>query len=403
MTNRKQHRDWISRIRQRAGSTALTLAVVLVSGLAPAQSPGTFTLLHSFKGSPDSGANPYAGLVRDTEGNFYSTTYRGGTSNFGTVFKLDSAGAETDLYSFSGGKDGGYPYSGLVRDAAGDLYGTTNYGGSSREGTVFKVDTSRGETVLYSFGSCDTDGCAPWGGVVLDQAGNLYGTTIEGDGADGRGTVFKLDAGGSETLLHKFVGYPSDGAYPFYTNVLMDAKGNLYGITEQGGASNEGMVYKLSATGKLTVLHNFTGGKKDGCYPNGTPAMDKNGNLYGTTEQCGSSRRGIVWKVSPKGAETVLHNFAGATKDGAGPRAGVIMDTKGNLYGNTYGGGASGLGTVYELNETGKLTLLHSFAGYPSDGSNPIGGLIRDTKGDLYGTTLRGGGVGYGTVWSLTP
>ena len=157
----------------------------------------------------------------------------------------------------------------------------------------------------------------------------------------------------------------------------------------------------MSQSGKLTVLHSFAGGTTDGCYPYGTPAMDITGNLYGTAAGCGSSNLGIVWKVSKKGKLTVLHNFTGGVSDGEYPAAGVMMDAKNNLYGDTPSGGASGQGTVYKVNKKGRLTLLHSFAG--TDGKSPDAGLIRDAKGNIYGTALNGGNVGYGTVWKLTP
>jgi uncharacterized repeat protein (TIGR03803 family) len=183
----------------------------------------------------------------------------------------------------------------------------------------------------------------------------------------------------------------------------MDKTGNLYGVALEGGASGYGVVYMLSPNGDLTVLHNFTGGTTDGCYVQGTPIMDKNGNLYGTTESCGVSGDGIVWKLGPKGTETVVHYFIGGTTDGADPFAGAIMDAKGNLYGVTVKGGASGIGTAYELdkNEKWTLTLLHSFA--RSKGEHPYGGVIRDAKDNLYGTTLGGGSDGHGTVWKFAP
>jgi uncharacterized repeat protein (TIGR03803 family) len=162
-------------------------------------------------------------------------------------------------------------------------------------------------------------------------------------------------------------------------------------------------VYRLSKAEQLTVLHSFAGGMNhtDGLYPYGTPAMDKNGNLYGTTEEGGSLELGIIWKVSKNGTETVLHNFAGGSSDGANPFAGVIVDAKGNLYGDTAeGGSGANLGTVYELNKKGTLTLLRGFT--VPDGASPYGGLIRDAKGNLYGTALGGGSRGYGTVWKLT-
>ena len=177
----------------------------------------------------------------------------------------------------------------------------------------------------------------------------------------------------------------------------MDKAGSLYGTTQSGGTSGQGVVYKLSKSG-FKVLHSFAGGTTDGCFPWGSVAMDKGGNLYGTATGCGSSNDGVVWKLSKTGKQTVLHSFAGS--DGNLPEAGVVMDAKGNLYGDTSGGGANGRGTVYELKK-GKVTLLHSFTG--SDGQTPVGGVILDAKGNLYGTAEGGGTGSNGTVWSLTP
>jgi uncharacterized repeat protein (TIGR03803 family) len=212
---------------------------------------------------------------------------------------------------------------------------------------------------------------------------------------------------GKETALHSFAGYPSDGGLPYLAGVIMDAKGNLYGDTMEGGGFNQGVVYKLGKSGTLTVLYSFRGGA-DGSLAMGTPVMDEQRNLYGTTYRGGSSGYGIVWKVSRKGKETVLHSFAGGTTDGASPQAGVIRDAEGNLYGVTTAGGSgtacgkSGCGTVYKLSKNGTLTLLHSFAG--SDGQYPVGSLIMDANGNLYGTAAYGGSSGYyGTVWKLTP
>jgi uncharacterized repeat protein (TIGR03803 family) len=363
----------------------------------------TFTVLYSFKGYPD-GASPHGALLRDAEGNFYGTTYYGGSSDYGTVFKLSRSGEETVLYSFTWGTDGGSPSSGLVRDKAGNLYGTTEYGGDftcnvyDGCGTVFKVDSNGTETVVHSFAGGTTDGCYPFGGLIRDKAGNLYGTT---QSCGAFGTVFKLDKTGTETLLHSFTGY--DGAYPTYTRLLMDMKGSLYGVTSSGGNSEQGVVYVLSQDGTETVLHSFTGAGGDGCNPFGTPTMDKNGILYGTTSACGTSS-GIVWKLGRNGAETVLHRFTGS--DGAEPIGGVIMDDRGNLYGDTSQGsgtgcGGYGCGTIFKLDASGKETVLHRFTGL--DGAHPFRGLIRDMKGNLYGTTAGGGSSGYGMVWKLTP
>jgi uncharacterized repeat protein (TIGR03803 family) len=399
MTNSVQVRGWISGMRMREACIALMLAAVGASQSSQAQ---TFTVLHNFTGGND-GGNPSAGLVRDKAGNLYGTTVYGNAGECelgcGLVFEVDTSGTETVLYGFQGGTDGAYPYAGLIRDAAGNLYGTTFNGGSSDNGgTVFKVDTSGTETVLHNFTGGTTDGCHPEGGLLRDKAGNLYGTT-QACGASRYGTVFKMDTSGTETVLHSFAGGTTDGAYPVYTSLLMDKNGNLYGVTEYGGASGEGVVYMLSSSGTLTVLHNFTG-YPDGCYPNGTPARDKKGNLYGTANACGSSNLGIVWKVSKKGTETVLHNFTGYPTDGGNPYAGVIIDAKGNLYGDASQGGTSDAGVVYKLSKSKTLTVLHNFT--RSDGQFLVGGVIRDGKGNLYGTTYGGGSYSYGTAWKLT-
>jgi uncharacterized repeat protein (TIGR03803 family) len=404
LTNLEQRKNWISIIRERTASAALALVVMLVLGIGIAQSAGaqTFSVLYNFTGSSD-GGYPYGYLVRDNAGNLYGTTEAYGASGAGTVFRVSKTGKETVLYAFTGGSDGANPFAGLLRDTAGNLYGTTAYGGTYGVGTVFKVSKTGKETVLHSFAGGTADGCYPFGGLLQDAAGNLYGTT-EVCGASGVGTVFKLSKAGKETILHSFAGGTSDGEYPSFTNLLMDTEGNFYGIAEQGGTYNVGVVYRLGKGGKLTVLHSF-GGTNDGCDVFGTPAMDSLGNLYGTANACGSAHVGVVWKVGKNGKETVLHTFAGGSSDGAEPIAGLIMDAAGNLYGDTYQGGSANLGTVYKLNKKGTLTLLHTFTG--SDGSYPYSGLVRDAAGNLYGTTLYGGSGqscrnGCGTVWQIT-
>jgi uncharacterized repeat protein (TIGR03803 family) len=378
--------------------TALTLAVALVLGVGatqPAQAR-TFTVLYNFTGGAD-GGNPYAGLVRDRAGNLYGTTLQGGVNVYwGTVFKVTRKDNETVLYTFTGGDDGGNPYAGLVRDAAGNLYGTTAYGGADHNnGVVFKVDTSGTETVLHHF-SCG-DGCNPLGVLLRDKAGNLYGTTPAG-GASG-GVVFKVDISGTETVLYSFTG-GTDGRAP-YAGVIRDAAGNLYGTTYQGGSSGNGTVFKVDIRGTETVLHSFAGGTTDGCTPIGVLLRDQAGNLYGTTSGCGSSGNGVVFKVDTSGTENVLHSFAGGTTEGCNPYGGLLRDQSGNLYGTTRNCGASGYGTVFKLSKKGTLTLLHSFNG--AGGANPDAGLMRDSKGNFYGTTYNGGSSDAGTVWRLKP
>src|SRR5215469_9679006 len=233
---------------------AVMLVVVLAVVTTPLAGAQTFTVLYNFLGSPD-GAGGNNGLVRDTAGNLYGTTPNGGPS-YGTAFKVDTSGTETVLHNFVGGTDGCYPWANPILDKAGNLYGTTSNCGPPGSGTVFKIDTSGNETVLHSFAGGTTDGAFPFGGLVMDAAGNLYGTT-EMEGPYGFGVIFRLDPSGHESVLHSFAGGPADGAYPYLTNLLIGAKGNLYGVTQDGGASGNGVIYRLNRTGAFTVLYSF--------------------------------------------------------------------------------------------------------------------------------------------------
>ena len=387
MTRLAQRERKIPAVRLRAIKGALVLASLLVPavvatrpGQAPPETPSSsipaYSVLYSFKGTPD-GASPAAGVIRDAAGNFYGTTFYGGASGWGTVFKLDTTGKETVLYSFTGGADGANPYNaGLVSDTAGNLYGTTYYGGSvacsppTGCGVVFKVDPAGRETVLHSF-TGGADGSNPNAGLVRDVAGNLYGTTGFGGSLAacntpyGCGVVFKVDPTGKETVLHSFAGYPTDGASgatttfnnPFYgARLVRDAAGNLYATTPGGGASRDGTVFKLDAAGKETVLYSFTGGA-DGGNPFAGLVRDTAGNLYGTawtggSGDCGADSCGVVFKVDTNGKETVLHSFAYSSAGSAGPND-LIRDSAGNLYGTTaYGGsacGSFGCGVVFKL------------------------------------------------------
>jgi uncharacterized repeat protein (TIGR03803 family) len=396
MNTRQQ---WISEIRIGAARAALALMVVPVLGLDGARSAQTsrLTVLYNFAGSSD-GGDPDASLIRDSAGNLYGAADYGGTAFAGVVFKVAPGGTEMALYSFSGGADGAQPFSALVRDKAGNLYGTTTMGGSANAGVVFKLDPGGTETVLHNFVG-GTDGTTPTGGLLEDKRGNFYGTTSQG-GTSNAGVLFKISAKGKYSILHTFTGATDDGKYPTYTSLLSDSTGALYGVTEEGGAANGGILYSFSkTTGKLTILHSFMGGTTDGCNVLGTPFIDGNGNFYGTTSSCGTSSLGTVWKVSANGTETVLHTFAGGTADGEYPLAGVIVDAGGNVYGDTETGGASNLGTVYSISANGTFTLVHSFAG--TDGKYPYGGLVRSRRGALFGTAFNGGTIGYGTVWKM--
>jgi uncharacterized repeat protein (TIGR03803 family) len=382
-------------------------AIVFVLALVAAESARaqTFTVLYTFTSTTD-GEQPDASLILDVAGNLYGTTQYGGTKGgFGTVFKLDTSGKETVLRSFAGTPDAEDPYSGLTRDKAGNFYGTTLYGGTGGGfGTVFKLHPNGKETILHSFAGTP-DGEDPRSVLVRDSAGNLYGTTQYGGTNGGFGTVFKLDAKGTLTLLHSFAGTP-DGEDP-YAGLLRDKAGNFYGTTQYGGTGGGfGTVFKLDAKGKMTLLHSFAG-TPDGVNPLAGLLRDAAGNLYGTTYYGGTNGGyGTVFKLSATGKLKLLHSFAGMP-DGQNPYSRLIRDAAGNFYGTTFYGGASGYGTVFKLDAAGKLTILHSFSGL-ADGGHPIAGLILDPAGNLYGTASDGGDLncgfsGCGTVFKVTP
>jgi len=262
------------------------------------------------------------------------------------VYKVDTAGVETVLHTFTGGADGGYPYAGLIRDSAGNLYGTTSGGGTAGSGVVFKLDPEGQETVLYSF-TGGTDGGDPVVGVTRDPAGNLYGTTRLG-GASGWGVVFEVNTAGQEMVLYSFTG-GADGGRPWAVPVR-DSAGNLYGTTLHGGASGAGVVFKVDTAGQETVLYNFCSlaNCADGLGPSAAVIRDPAGNLYGTTEIGGASGAGVVFQLNTAGQETVLYSFTGGA-DGGQPFAGVVRDAAGNLYGTTYGGGEENSGVVFKI------------------------------------------------------
>lgn len=265
---------------------------------APPATEGTrwsLTVLHTFTGGVD-GANPYAAVIRDNAGNLYGTTYGGGTFAAGIVFKLDPTGTETPLYSFAGAPDGAHPYAALVRDGAGNLYGTTLLGGAFNKGTVFELDATGKETVLYSF-TGGTDGAYPNAALTLDPSGNLYGTANEAGGPGDNGTVFKLDKTGTFTVLYTFPG-GTGGSSPD-AGLIRDESGNLYGTTTEGGdRDGDGTVFKIDQTGALTYLHIFAGGA-GGAYPYAGLVRDPAGNLYGTAVDVGPNGNGVAFKITP--------------------------------------------------------------------------------------------------------
>lgn len=334
------------------------LAAVLIASVPLSLAQGTYThmdvpgavpswtesVLFSFGGS----ALPFSGVIADTAGNLYGTTIAGGTYDHGSVFELSPAGGvwtQTFLYSFSGGVDGEIPYQGLTLEAQGDLFGTTSYGGTHNAGTIFKLSKSDNgwtKSVLRNFAGV-ADGGLPSSRLIFDAAGKLYGTTSLG-GAQGHGTVFQMypapDGHWKEIVLHSFTG--KDGDQPS-GGLTFDTAGNLYGTTYVGGAHSYGTVFQLipndGGSWTMNVLHNFTG-RRDGAYPQAGLILDEGGNLYGTTSAAGSAGFGIVFKLTKSGStwkETVLHTFKGG--DGSQPNGNLVLDTQGNLYGSTLQGG----------------------------------------------------------------
>jgi uncharacterized repeat protein (TIGR03803 family) len=363
---------------------------------------GTITTLASFDGSD--GASPYGGLVMDGSGNLYGTTYGGGASNVGTVFELAAgSGTISSLASFDT-TDGRFPYAGLILDGSGNLYGTTSsggVGGAHSYGTVFELAHGSGTiTTLASFDG--TDGAEPFAGLTMDGSGNVYGTTFEGGpGWDPLnrlleyGTVFEV-AHGSFTITTLASFKHTNGANP-YCALVMDSSSNLYGTTVNGGASIGGTVFEVAhGSGTITTLASFDG--TDGSFPHGGLVFDGSGNLYGTTFGGGASNSGTVFEVAAgSGTITTLASFV---TNGQNPDAAVLVDSSGNLYGTTQWGGSSGEGTVFEVAAgSGTITTLATFNG--TNGANPDGVLIIDGSGNLYGTAQFGGASGDGTVFEL--
>ena len=395
-------------------------------GCAPRKRQGDARekILHSFRPNGRGGQNPEPGVVFDTAGNLYGTTIVGGAYGVGTAFELTpkAGGGWTErvLHTFkSNGRDGNYPSASLIIDAAGNLYGTTPRGGIHNGGTVFELMPKAGggwvEKVLHTFGN----GPGPVGGVILDAAGNLYGTTQHG-GAYDLGSVFELTrkAGGgwTEKTLHSFNPNRGDGILPS-AGLVFDTAGNLYGTTSDGGAYGVGTVFELtpSAGGRWTekVLHHFKNDGKDGQNPFASLIFDVAGNLYSTTNYGGTGACfnvgcGTVFELTPKArggwAEKVLHSFTSMGKDGQWPDGGVVFDAIGNLYGTTPDGGPFGYGVVFKLTSTTggkwKETVLQTFNG--KNGQYANGSLIVDSSGNLYGTTAYGGPQGYGMVFEIT-
>jgi uncharacterized repeat protein (TIGR03803 family) len=411
----------------KAAGIASAWAVLLGAFMPPLTQAQTFKTLYSFTGGND-GGQPHGPLLLDKHGNVSGTAYWSGNGlDNGTVFRVSASGKFTLLYAFPGqggnGQSGAFPDAGLIRDNAGNFYSTAEAGGQNQYGVVFKLSPAGKETVLHYFSGPPNDGTTPTSTLLSSPSGVFYGVALGGGSGKCRGgvpvcgIVFSIDSKGNYKVIYNFQGQPEDGLEP-WGNLVQDAQGNLYGTTAGGGDQSElncggllfgcGTVFKLSPnsdqTWTETLLYSFTGGA-DGDEPIGL-ALDAHGNLYGAALFGGNAGCvggcGTVYKLDTAGTFTVLHSFTGG-KDGAGP-GGALLDASGNFYGVTDGGGNSGCrfgcGVVFEVDATGRYTLLHSFSGPDGD---KAGFLIFGKTGTLYGTTALGGASNWGTIFKLKP
>lgn len=389
--------------------------------LASSAGASTEKVLWNFSGGND-GSEPWSNyFIADAKGNLYAATAAGGADSAGVVFMLTPAGKETVLYEFKGQSngDGDSPHGRLAFDAKGNIYGTTQSGGTNGTGSVYELTPNQSggwtEQVLYSFSAAGADGSNPSAGMVIAKDGTMYSTTA-GGGAYGAGAIFSLkktSKGWKETVIHS-LDFPADGGFP-YDGLMIDASGDLFGVAPAGGTDGYGVVYRLSESKKVwteTVLYNFTDQNGDGSGLYWIDLIsDAAGNIYGATSFGGTNGNGTVWelvysKAKKTYSESILYEFGvSGGGDGNNPYGGLAMDSKGNLYGTTLNGGSSGIGAVYEVAKNGKNwkeTILHNFVG-GSDGGQPTGNLYIDAKSRLYGMAETGGTSNQGIAYRLKP
>jgi uncharacterized repeat protein (TIGR03803 family) len=380
------------------GSGVITNADI--TDVTVACAPGAAATLYAFSGGAD-GRYPDSGLTAGLDGDFYGTTTFGGAHGLGTVYKITSAGVHTVLYSFTGGpNDGQHPASGLELGSDGAFYATTTAGGAFGLGTFFRITHAGVATLLYSFAGTGSSGARPQGLTLLAD-GNFYGTTTSG-GANGLGTVFRMTSQGVQTVLHSFT--PDSAGHTPVAGLSSNSDGYLYGVTYYGGTNNLGTIFRLAPNGTgFVTLHSFAGGAADGQYPGTKLRNVADGTLYGSTGAGGAHGRGTLFRYNPtSGVISVLHSFAGAPDDGSYPSCRLRVGNDGNLYGVTYYGGYFDLGTFFRITPAGELSVLHSFAG-GTDGRSPNSSLLVTSDGDFYGTTVAGGPTNNGTIYKIRP
>jgi uncharacterized repeat protein (TIGR03803 family) len=360
----------------------------------------TLSTLASFNTA--NGSEPYFGLVADSAGNLYGTTGFGGTNGDGTIFELSGSNHQTltTLFNFNS-SNGAQPFGALVEDSAGNFYGTTEAGGADNSGTVFEIPAGNPTAVTTLFSFNNSSGTKPFAGLTLDSSGNLYGTTTS-FGASKYGTVFELSGTGHQTftLLASF--NLSDGSSA-QGGLVIDSAGNIYGTTAAGGANSDGTVFRLSGTNHktLTTLLSFNG--SNGSFPAASLTIGPDGNLYGTTAEGGSAGDGTVFRLSGTNFQTITTLLSFNGTNGSTPYAPVIADAAGNLFGTTQNGGLAGgnNGTIFQLSGTNYQNFTQ-IAALDGTLSEPRGALYNDSSGSLYGTTLAGGANGSGAAFEVT-
>jgi uncharacterized repeat protein (TIGR03803 family) len=402
-------------------STVLSMiafALILTATSATAQ---TYTPLFTYPGASNNTSGiTWPGLIsQGRDGDFYSTNLANGAKNHGSVYKMTTTGQYTLLNSFclqAGCADGTSPYGGVTLGTDGDLYGTTGGGGLCGVGTIFKVTSAGAWTKLWDFTAGTTcnghtglkDEGYPYYPPFEGQDGNFYGTDV-GVYAGTYGVFYKVTPKG---MLTPYPFNYTDGALPNLPTQGTD--GNFYGITKYGGSKNLGVVYKITPAGKITVLHNFTGYVSstvyDGTYPLGVLVQGNDGNFYGTTYEGGAYNEGSVFKISASGVYTLLYSFhsVSPTFDGQVPWAGLVLGSDGNFYGTTQFGGKNNGGTIFKITPAGNETLEYNFCSVAgcADGFNPITRVVQHTNGKFYGNTTGnslGGSVFYSLDMGLAP
>lgn len=364
-----------------------------------------FAILHGFTGGSD-GGNPSAGVVPDSSGNVYGTAAQFGSGHYGTVFRLKKDGSGfAVLHAFmSGASDGAGPDTTLARDSAGNLYGTTRGGGPGDWGTVYRLKPDgSGFQVLRTFSHASPDGASPAGPVALDGSGNLYGTTFFG-GTDDHGVLFRMKTDGSAFSAVKRFDAASEGAFP--TGSLLLDGATIRATTFQGGSGGVGTLYAVQTSGSgFSLLHTFGVGIIDGADPRAAMVLGSDGTLYGTTCDGQPGGHGTAFRIRPDGSGfAVLHGFPFDAPDGEDPSAPLLRDASGNLFGTAYDGGANAVGTLFGLGSDGAgFRVLRGFTNQTADGSYPLGALVADGSGYLYGTTSQGGPESAGTVFRIRP